>query len=177
MGDAPPLQCSRKTRVSTGISDVLRRFDQDATLVAGIVLCLVLLAAGVLVCEELVQTKSVSLSTIRTSPSSAAPLSVRATNQAQWTRLTSSTPPEASYRSVETAAPSPSFVRALSSQSNPADTQVTANQRISEPVQELAEPKSKSLRHRHASLSRSRQQPRSWKAFSGFNGRHWQAND
>jgi hypothetical protein len=75
----------------------------------------------------------------------------------------------------------------LSSQSNPIDKQITSSQRSAEPVKELAGPKSESPTHRtsmhhkvadvkirllmlwHASLSRSRQQARSWKVFWRYN--------
>jgi hypothetical protein len=94
--NAPPLQCSNRTLASAGTSDVLRKFDQDTTLVTRVVLSLLLVAAAVLGWEELVQTESVRLSVADT---------VRATDQPQETQLTSSTPLETSYRSVETPAP------------------------------------------------------------------------
>jgi hypothetical protein len=88
-----PRQCGTKT----GTSDVLRKFDQDTTLLTRVVLSLVLVAAAVLGWEELVQTNSVR-------PSAD---TVRATDQPQETQITSSTPPETSYRSVETPASNP----------------------------------------------------------------------
>ena len=142
---------------STSTSDVLRKFDQDTTLVAKILLGLLIVAAAALGCEGLVQRECVRQTVAGT---------MRATDQE--TQLTSSMPAEASYRSVETPASPP-----LSSQSNPIDAQITASQRSFEPVEELVETKSKSPRHRrpsHASLSRTRQ-------FWGFSDRHWQAND
>jgi hypothetical protein len=175
--DEPRLQCSTKTLTLTGPSDVLRKFDQDTTLVSTIVLSLILVSAAVLGCEELVQTESVRLSVADT---------VRATDQSQETQLTSSTAPEASYRPVETPASNSSSPRAPGSQSNPIDTQIIASQRPPKPVEELAGPQSKFPTHRtsmhhkiadvkirllmlwHASLSRSRQQSRSWKAFWRF---------
>jgi hypothetical protein len=175
--DALPLQCATKRLASNGKSDELRKFAQDATLVTSIVLSLAIVAAAVLGCEELVQTESVRLSVADT---------VRAMDHAQETQLTSSTSPEASYRSVETPASNLSSPRARSSQPNPIDTQTVTSQRSPGPVEELAGPKSKSPTHRtsthhkvgdvkirllmlwHASLSRSRQQSRSWKAFWRF---------
>jgi hypothetical protein len=176
--DVPPPQRGTKTLASTGTSDVLRRFDQDTTLVTSVALSLIIAAAAVLGCEELVQTKSARVSVADTA---------RAADQPQETQLTSSTPAEASYRSVETPASNSNSPRAPSSQSNLIDTQITTSQRSPEPVKELAGPKSKSPTHRtsmhhevadvkirllmlwHASLSRSRQQARSWKAFWRFN--------
>jgi hypothetical protein len=177
--DEPPPQYATKTLEPTGTSDVLRRFDHDTTLVTSVVLSLLLVAAAVLGCEELAQTESVRLSVADT---------VRATDQPQETQPTSSMPPEASYRSVETPASNPSSPRAPSSQSNPINTQTATSQRSAEPVEELTGPKSKSRTHRtsihhkvadvktrllmlwHASLSRSRQQARGWNAF-------WRSND
>jgi hypothetical protein len=170
--DTPPLQCGTETLASIGTSDVLRKFDQDTTLVASVALSLVIVAAAALGCEELVQTESVRLSVADT---------VRSTDRPHGTQLTSSTPPEASNRSVKTTASN------LSSQSNPIDKQITSSQRSAEPVKELAGPKSESPIHRtsmhhkvadvkirllmlwHASLSRSRQQARSWKVFWRYN--------
>jgi hypothetical protein len=172
----PPEQHTTKTLASPDTSDVLRRFDQDTALVTSVAVSFVIVAAAVLGCEELVQTESVRLSVADT---------VRATDQPQKTQLTSSKPPEASYRSVKTPASNPSSFRALSSRSNPIQTQIATSQRSPEPVEELAEPKSKSLRHRtsmhhkvvdvktrllmlwHASLSRSREQAHNWNAFWG----------
>ena len=134
-----PLQCGTKTLDLTGTSDVLQKFDQDTRLVASVVLSVVLVAAAVLACEELTPTKSASLN---------ATGSVGATDQVQGTQLTSSSTPETAYRPVETPAPNPSSARALTSQSNPVDAQITTSQRSSQPVQEVAEPKSKSPRHR-----------------------------
>jgi hypothetical protein len=129
--DAPPLQCGTKTLALTSTSDVLRKFGQDTMLVASVALSLVLVAAAVLGCEELVQTKSVCLC-------------VGATDQLGGTQLTSSTPLETSYCSVEIPATNPSFHRAPSSQSNPIDIQINTSQRSPEPVEELAGSKSKS---------------------------------
>jgi hypothetical protein len=169
----PPVQDGIKTLGSPNTSDVLRRFDQDTTLVTSIAVSFVIVAAAVFGCEELVQTDSVRPSVVDT---------VRATDQPQKTQLTSSTAPEASYRSVETPASNPSSPRALSSQSNPIQP-IATSQRSPEPVEELAQSKSKSLRHRtsmhhkvvdvktrllmlwHASLSRTREQARSGDAF------------
>ena len=106
---APPLRCNNRTLASTGASDVLRKFDQDTTLVPRVVLSLLIVAAAVLGWEELVQTESVRLSVADT---------VRATDQPQETQLISSTPLEISYRSLETPASNPSSPRALGSQSN-----------------------------------------------------------
>jgi hypothetical protein len=177
--DAPPLQCGTKTVALADTSEVLRKFDQDTRLMTRVMLSLVLGAATVLGCEELVQTKSLSLGLVRT---------VGATDEAQATRITSSAPPEIAYRSVESPASNSSSFRALSSQSNPIDGQITASQRSAEPAEGLPEPKSKSLRHRpsmhhkvadvrtrllmlwHASLSRSGQSARSWNVF-------WRSND
>ena len=177
--DEPPPHYATKTRAPTGTSDVLRRFDHDTTLVTSVVLSLLLVAAAVLGCEELVQTESVRLSVADT---------VRATDQPQETQLTLSTPPEAFYRSVETPASNPSFPRAPNSQLNAINTQTATSQRSAESVEELTGLNSKSPIHRtslhhkvadvkirllmlwHASLSRSRQQTRSWNAF-------WRSND
>jgi hypothetical protein len=176
--NAPPAQHGTKTLASTGTSDVLRRFNHDTTLVTSVVLGLVLVAAAVLGCEELVQTESVRVSVADT---------VRATDQPQETQLTASTPPETEYRSVEIPASNPSSPRAPSSQSNPVNKRIATSQRSPEPVEELAAPQSKSLTLRtsmhhkvadakirllmlwHASLSRSRQQARRWNAFWRFN--------
>jgi hypothetical protein len=182
--DAPPAQYGTKTLASTDPSEVLRRFDHDTTLVTSVVLSLILVAAAVLGCEELVRTESVRVSVADT---------LRATDQPQETQLTSSTPLETLYPSVETPPSNPSSPLAFNSQSNPIDTQINTSQRSPEPVEELAGPKSKSPTHRtsrhhrvadvkirllmlwHASLSRS--QARSWKAFWEFNDHHWRAND
>jgi hypothetical protein len=172
----PPALAGTKTLASPGTSNVLRRFDHETTFVTSVVLSLVLVAAAALRCEELVQTESVRQTVADT---------VRATDQPQKTQLTSSTPPEASYRSVETPASNPSSPRALSSQSNPIQTQIATSQGSPEPVEEVVEPKSNSVRHRtlmhhkvvdvktrllmlwHASLSRSREQAHSGNAFWG----------
>ena len=184
--DASRLRCGTKTLTSNGKSNQLRKFDQDTTLLTSVILSLVLVAAAVLGCEELVQKESVRLTVTDT---------VRATDQPQETQLATSTPPEASYHPVETPASNPSSPRAPSSQLNPIDTQITASQRSAEPVEELAGAKSKSPTHRtsmhhkvsdvkirllmlwHASLSRSRQQARSGNAFWRFNDHHWRSND
>jgi hypothetical protein len=122
---ASPLQWGTKTSNLTGTSDVLRKFDQDTKLVTRVVLSLVLVTAAVFGCEELVQTESVRLNIADT---------MRATGQPLETRLTSSTPPETPYRSVETPASNPSSPRAPSSQSNPIDTHITTSQRSLEPA-------------------------------------------
>jgi hypothetical protein len=166
----PPAQDGTKTLAAPGTSEVLRRFDRDAALVTSVALSFVIVAAAALGCLELVQTESVRHTLVDT---------VRATDQPQETQFTSSMPPEAS---VETPASSPP---APSSQSNPIQTQIATSQLSPEPVEALAEPKSKSLRHRtsmhhkvvdvktrllmlwHASLSRSRQQARRAGTHSG----------
>jgi hypothetical protein len=122
---ASPLQWGTKTPNLTGTSDVLRKFDQDTKLVTRVVLSLVLVTAAVFGCGELVQTESVHLNVADT---------VRATDKPQETQLTSSTPPETSYRPVETPASNPTSPRAPSSRSNPIDTQITMSQRSLEPV-------------------------------------------
>ena len=129
----------RHGSIANSSSDVLRKFNHDTTLMTRVVLSLVLVAAAALGCEELIQTKSVRLTVADT---------VRATDQRYGTQLISSTPLETSYRSVETPASNPSAPLALNSQSNPIQTQIATSQLSPEPVDELAEPKSKSLRHR-----------------------------
>lgn len=184
--DEPRLQCDTKTLDLTRTSDVLRKFDQDTTLVASVALSLIIVAAAALGCQELVQTESLRLSGAATGG---------ATDQPHVTQLTWSTPSETSYRSDETTAPNPSSPRAPSSQSNPTDTEITTSHRSAEPAEELAEPELKSPKHRafmhhkvadakirllmlwHVSLSRSRQQAHRCKAFWAFNELHWRAND
>jgi hypothetical protein len=178
--DAPRLQCGTKTMASSGKSEVLRKFDQNTTLVASVALGLVIAWAAVLGCEELVQTKCVGPSVVDT---------VRTTDQPQETTL------ETSYRSVATLAPNPSSPLALNSQSNPIDTQINTSQCSPEPEEKLSEPKSAFPRHRtsthhkvadvkigllmlwHGSLSRTRPKARSWKESWRFNDHHWRAND
>jgi hypothetical protein len=136
--DAPPAQDGTKTLASPGTSDVLRRFDQDTTLVTSVALSFLVVAAAVLACQ-LVQTESVRQTVADT---------VRATDQPQETQLTSSTPPEALSLPVETPISDPGSPGTPSSQSNPIETQIATGQLSLEPVEELAEPKSKPIRHR-----------------------------
>ena len=131
--DAPPP-------ASTSTSDVLRKFDQETSSVAKIVLSLLIVAAAALGCEEVVQTECVRQSIADT---------VTAADQPHGTQLTSIAPPETVYGPVETPGSNSSSPRALSSQSNPIDTEITVRgQRSLAPVEELAEPKSKSLINR-----------------------------
>ena len=116
----------RHGSIANSSSDVLRKFNHDTTLVTTGVLSLVVVAAGALGYEELIQTKSVRLTVA----------------EPQGTQLASSTPPEASYHSVETPASGPSSPQVPSSQSIPIDTQIITTQRSAEPVERFAEPKS-----------------------------------
>jgi hypothetical protein len=110
------LQCGTKMPTLTATSDVRRKFDQDTKLMTSVALSLTIVAAAVLGCVELVPRESVHLTVADT---------VRATDQPQETQLTSNTPPEASYRPVESPASDPSSPRTPNSQSNPIQTKVT----------------------------------------------------
>jgi hypothetical protein len=191
-----------------GTDDVLRRFDRDTQFVAAGLLSAMSCAALLIIASmpesrydirEASKPKSDLAASaeaavpFKTAPKAekSASLEMALNTDQKFAEVSAKedppgAPPDTSYRPVETPGSNSSSPRAPSSQ-NPIDAQITITQR--EPVEELAEPKSKPLRHRtsthrkladlktrllmlwHASLIRAAR-----KHSDGFNDYHWRAN-
>ena len=130
------LQCRTGTLAPTGTSTVLRRFDHDTQFLTIVVLSVLLIAAAVIGCEELVQTTFVRLNAWAPS---------NATDQARGTLFTLRLPPETPSHP---AASNPIAVRALNSP--PADPKTRMSQSSSEFVQQIPQfPEAKSQSPSH----------------------------
>lgn len=198
--DTRGTETCRNSVANPGTNDVLRRFDRDTQFLAAGLLSAMSFAALLIVASMPESRYNIRGASKPKSDLSASAEAAGPFNTASKAEKSGSlemaiytdqkcaeisakedppdTPRETSYRPVETPA-----------SSNTIDAQIATIQRSLQPVEELAEPKSKSLRHRtsthhklpdlktqllmlwHASLIRAAR-----KHSGGFNDYHWRAN-